>query len=116
MAGQGIGRFAPMADQETRFEVRRTVESLQLVGEVDLSNVGTLRDALQAELDEDRGLVVDLSRCSYLGSEGIGALIEVWNRTRGPLVLRDPTPQVRRALEVAGITRFPRLVIEDSRG
>jgi anti-anti-sigma factor len=88
--------------------------TLLLVGEVDMSNVDRFRDALGTEVEEVGSAVLDLSRCTYIGSEGIGVIVEVWNRTPedGRILLRGATPHVRRVLETAGLGRFPRLEIE----
>jgi anti-anti-sigma factor len=90
--------------------------ALRIIGEVDLSNVDELRAAAGAEVDEVGGAVLDLSRCTYIGSEGIGVIIAVCNRTPegGRVVLRHPTSHVRRVLETAGVDRLPMLDIEGS--
>jgi anti-anti-sigma factor len=87
---------------------------LMLAGEVDMSNVDRFRDALDTEVSEVGSAILDLSRCTYIGSEAIGVILEVWNRTPedGRIVLRGATPHVRRVLDTAGLGRFPRLEIE----
>jgi anti-anti-sigma factor len=83
--------------------------ALRVIGEVDLSNVDTLAQAVKAEIDQTGSVTMDLAGCSYIGSEGIGVLIEAWNRVKdgGRIVLRSPTGMVGRVLELAGIERFP---------
>ncbi|HZD01709.1 MAG TPA: STAS domain-containing protein [Actinomycetes bacterium] len=78
-------------------------------GEVDLATCPQLRDVL-AQL-VDRGvyhLVVDLEQVSFLDSSGIGVLIGVLQRVRehgGSVRLTAPSPQVRRVLELTGVTK-----------
>jgi anti-sigma B factor antagonist len=89
--------------------------ALRVVGEVDLSNAEELRSALAAEVDEAGSAILDLSRCTYLGSEGIRVIIDAWNRTpdEGRIVLRGPTRLVRRVLDTAGLGRFPKVEIQE---
>jgi anti-sigma B factor antagonist len=89
--------------------------ALMVVGEVDMSNADLLRSALSAEIDEIGGATVDLSRCTYLGSEGIRVIVEArkWTNEDGRIVLRAPSRHVRRVLETAGLGRVPGLHIEE---
>ena len=92
--------------------------ALRVIGEVDLSNVATLAQAVKTEIDQTGSVTMDLAGCTYIGSEGIGVLIEAWNRVKesGRLVLQSPTGMVRRVLELAGIERFPGVeVVQEER-
>jgi anti-sigma B factor antagonist len=92
--------------------------ALRVIGEVDLSNVATLAQAVKTEIDQTGSVTMDLAGCTYIGSEGIGVLIEAWNRVKegGQIVLRSPTGMVRRVLELAGIERFPGVdVVQEER-
>jgi anti-anti-sigma factor len=92
--------------------------ALRVVGEVDLSNVAKLAQAVEAEIDQTGGVTLDLAGCTYIGSEGIGVLIEAWNRVKenGRIVLRSPTGMVSRVLELAGMERFPGVeVVQEDR-
>lgn len=91
---------------------------LRVVGELDMSNADAFRGALETGR-RGRDLTVDLSRCDHLGSPGIGALIEVWQRREGDVDLRivGPSATVRYALEISGIDRFAGIrVIEGENG
>jgi anti-sigma B factor antagonist len=87
-----------------------------VVGEVDMSNAEELRTAVNSEVDAAGSAILDLSRCTYLGSEGIRVIIEAWHRTSedGRIVLQSPSEHVRRVLETAGLTRIPKLEIEEA--
>lgn len=53
-------------------------------------------------------VVVDTSRVSFIGSAGLAALVR-GRRACGPgteVVLRSPSPSVRRLLELAGVDGF----------
>jgi anti-anti-sigma factor len=90
--------------------------ALRIIGEVDLSNADDLRAAAGAEVEELGGAVLDLSRCTYIGSEGIRVIVAMCNRTSegGRVVLQHPTSHVRRVLKTAGLDRLPKLDIEGS--
>jgi len=83
---------------------------VRLVGEIDLYNAQEVASALGEIANERPGLVVvDLSEVEFVDSTALGALIE-GRRQLGEngLVLAAPGPEVRRALEVAGlIQHFP---------
>jgi anti-sigma B factor antagonist len=79
-------------------------------GEVDLATCPQLRDALAELVDQEvYHLIVDLEGVSFLDSSGIGVLVSVLRRTRdhgGSLRLTAPGPQVRRVLELTGVTKL----------
>lgn len=83
---------------------------VRLVGEIDLYNAHEVGSALGEIANERPGrVVVDLSEVEFVDSTALGALIE-GRRQLGEngLVLAAPGPEVRRALEVAGlIDHFP---------
>jgi anti-anti-sigma factor len=90
---------------------------VRVVGEVDMSNAEAFGDALETGR-RNGDLTVDLTLCDHLGSPGIGALIEVWQRLEGEIDLRivGATPTVRYALEVSGIDRFAGIRLIDPDG
>lgn len=79
-------------------ESRVTVE-----GEVDLSNVAALREALDAETTGDRPLVVDLSAVSYIDSSGIAALFERASTARMEIVCPDRAA-IRSVVEISRLS------------
>lgn len=87
---------------------------VRIVGEVDLSNAASLTRALEsvAELPQ---ITIDLSACSHLGSAGIGAIIEVWQRGDAEITIVDPSPTIRSALEISGIARFAGITLRERR-
>lgn len=87
-----------------------------MVGEVDLSNAQGFARALAAAGAGE--LVVDLSECQHMGSAGIGAIIETWQRAQGRIRMHlvRPSPTIRYALQVSGIDRFEGIDIGDERG
>ena len=97
----------------SHLEIEPIDGGLRVVGEVDLSNIERFSDAVLGAARPGEELVVDLAGCEYLGSEGIGVLIEAWKVVRedGRLILRSPGRTMRRVLELAGLGTFPNLDI-----
>ena len=85
---------------------------LRVRGQVDLSSVEEFRRALQAATSGTSELVLDLAGCSYMGSEGIGVLIEaVQSLSDGKLVLRSPSGIILKVLELSGLSKLPNVEI-----
>ena len=67
-----------------RVERCDSVPVATLAGEVEISRVGNLRDRLLRLLDNrDFGLVVDLSRVTYVDSVGVNVLFDVADSLSG---------------------------------
>ncbi|HZD69574.1 MAG TPA: STAS domain-containing protein [Actinomycetes bacterium] len=79
-------------------------------GEVDLATCPQLRDVLAELIGQgEHHLIVDLEHVTFLDSSGIGVLASALRRIRehgGSLCLTAPKPQVRRVLELTGITKL----------
>jgi len=72
-------------------------------GEVDMSNADVLRQTVEpiAESDVER-LIFDLGGLEFIDSSGLTVLLAAAQKI--PLVqLRDPSPIVRRIVEVTGL-------------
>ncbi len=78
-------------------------------GELDVSNAETLETLVAEVCDGDpQELVFDLRELSFMDSAGIAVLLG--GARRVPNVrLRDPSPAVRRVVEVTGLTTVLRL-------
>lgn len=80
-------------------------------GEVDIATSGLLRDGLLRVItdEEHRGLVVNLASVTFMDSTGVGVLVGVWRRVqagRSALAVAEPSPQVRRTLDTAGLDKI----------
>ncbi|MGH2672342.1 MAG: STAS domain-containing protein [Actinomycetota bacterium] len=86
------------------FAVRADPEGvLWLEGEFDLAAIDAFQAAVDAVLDAQRELVLDLSKLTFLDSTGIRAFLVVAGLVGGGLILRRPTQAVRRVLDLVGI-------------
>lgn len=86
---------------------RGRVLRVRLAGEVDLSNASTLEAKIIGLMpNEALGLVLDLTRVSYLDSSGIRMLLTLVGRFswRGQrlVIVAPPESRVRKVLQLAG--------------
>jgi anti-anti-sigma factor len=84
----------------------QSLASVQLAGELDLSNVSSLR-AKFATIDGPA--VVDLSEVTYLDSTALNELALLRRRV-GAVTLVVASPNVRRTLEIVGFSTSFRIV------
>ena len=85
----------------------------RVVGQIDLATVNRFRQATASHISEGSELIVDLSDCSFLGSEGIGVLIDALRvlGAAGRLVLRSPRGIIPKVLDLAGLAKLPNVRI-----
>jgi anti-sigma B factor antagonist len=98
-----------MSDEEL-LTIRPIEGGAALVGEIDAHTAGRLTYAF----DDPGDLVLDLSGVEFVDSSGLRVLIELHqNRSRAgdTLVLRTPSPAVRRLLEISGVADY--LTVDD---
>ena len=83
------------------------VPILALAGELDLATIPKLEERLLEEMRAHRGLILDLTRLSFIDSSGIGLLIKAHRAANGgklqTIVSRGS--QVERIFNLAGIDR-----------
>jgi anti-anti-sigma factor len=79
------------------------VAVIELVGEIDLSNVDALRTSIEPALSKPHEQIVfDLDRLDFLDSSGIALVLWAAAQARS-VQLRRPTDIVRRIIEVTGL-------------
>lgn len=82
--------------------------TVEVIGEVDVSNAAELRDALDAALVAATGSVsADLSEVPYIDSTGIGVLVGFAHRAAEANVafsVANPQRNVMRVLTLLGLT------------
>jgi anti-sigma B factor antagonist len=76
---------------------------VRLVGELDVANADRLREVLAAITQPSPRIVVELSELSFMDSSGLGVLLEQ-HRRGATVVLRNPSPIIRRVVEATGLT------------
>ena len=83
-------------------------------GEVDLVTCDELRRALDSALQISTHAVVDLTDLSFIDSSGLSVLVDAHRKARdagGVLVVRNPSPMLRRLLD---ITRLDTLLVVET--
>jgi anti-sigma B factor antagonist len=82
---------------------------LEVSGEIDMATAPMLASALDAAPPGHRMVVLDLSAVGFMGSCGVATILQAREVLAGrgqDLVLRLPSPPVRRVLELTGITEL----------
>jgi anti-sigma B factor antagonist len=93
---------------DIRIEAAEGSASLvSLAGELDLSTIPKLEARLFEELSSRPGVIVDLTRLTFIDSSGIGLLIKAFRAADGSRMhtVVAPGSQVARVFEIAGIGR-----------
>jgi len=89
--------------------VRDGTVVVRLAGEVDVAVTDALAEALaQADADEPRLLIIDLSELGFLDSSGFNVLTKAYKHARSngrELVLANPH-HIIHALQVSGLSSF----------
>jgi anti-anti-sigma factor len=89
---------------------------VSVAGDVDLVTSQELRQVLEDAVLIDPHVEVDLTGLTFIDSSGLSALVEGHRAARaagGVIVLRNPTPMLRRLLD---ITRLDLLLVVDDTG
>jgi anti-sigma B factor antagonist len=86
----------------------------RLVGELDASNVGDLREALEPVVAEGGDITLDLAGLAFMDSSGIQILVTTAQGLddRGTLILLSPGNLVRRLLSLIPVERLDNVRIE----
>ena len=117
---QSGGRSEPESVNGRLLSVR--IESLgaetsvvSLAGELDLSAVPRIEGALFEQVRARSGVIVDLTRVSFIDSTGIGLLIKAFRAVDGGGALHTvvaPGSQIDRVFRLAGVDRMLPLFAE----
>ena len=83
-------------------ESREGASIVRVSGEVDLASHEQLTDRLREAAAANGPVVVDLSRCSFIDSSGIRALL-LGEREADRFALAGAGEQVKRVLEMTGV-------------
>jgi anti-sigma B factor antagonist len=95
-------------------EVRTTKDGetyvISLCGELDLANAGTAEAALEASLQQERHVVIDMRELEFIDSTGIALLVAALGRDGEAEISFVPSTSqaVKRVLELTGLAdRLP---------
>ena len=109
----GMSRGRRISVQQPALTVRYSADPepvLYVAGELDVATAPALRDAFLQLLGRDAvpDLVVDASGVAFVDSSGLAVLLmgaRRWSERGTPLVLRRPSPALRRVVDLAGVAR-----------
>jgi anti-sigma B factor antagonist len=86
-----------------QLEITETDDGFRLKGELDMATAGDLSKVLRGASERADPMVLDLSEVSFMDSSGLRALLEAAGllEEHRPIVLLDPSPQVRNLLDIS---------------
>ena len=76
---------------------------VRVIGDLDMATAAELHSALSP--DSGRPIVVDLAETTFMDSSGLNALVGA-HHSGSVVVLRNPSPVVRRAIDVSGLDQI----------
>ena len=80
------------------------VPTIKLSGEIDMSNVDSLRRLIEPVVARaPERVIFDLAALTFMDSSGIALLLQVSAKT-ATVRLRDPSPLVRRMIDATGLS------------
>jgi anti-anti-sigma factor len=86
----------------TQLQITPTDDGFRLEGELDIATADGLMDLLRTTADTDDPIVLDFSGVTFMDSSGLRAILQAASSEDcGPVVVKDPSPQVRRLLEIS---------------
>lgn len=93
----------------THFEIASTggTTIIEVDGDLDSDSAPQLRATLARELDNEQTVIVDLTRCPFLDSVGIGVLVYGWKTADvhgDRFYLRNVGPYAQRVLDLVGLS------------
>src|SRR3954451_21209084 len=96
------------------------IHAFAISGELDQATAGELRNPLLEAINAGtHAVMIDLTKCGFIDSTGLGVIVEAWkllqerNGERPALPICCPEPEVKRLLEVTGLDQA--ITIRDTR-
>ena len=101
--------------QDERYQMTLSLEFGMLVVVIEGTVIQPIAEEFAERIDglfahePARQAVIDLTRCEYLSSSAFGVLMEFFrasNRRGGQILLINPTPRLRKLVEILGMDQF----------
>lgn len=94
------------AFEDDSFLIRTTIRGsvLQVAGELDLDTSTHLFNSASAASDPSEPITIDMSEVTFIDSSALGVLVRVGQTRKVTIV--EPSEQVRRLLEITGLTEW----------
>ena len=74
--------------------------SLVLRGELDVNTVDQLEEMIAKVVRPGRPVVFDMAQLSFIDSTGVMCLVRTYRTAEEPVIVCNPSSQVRRVLEI----------------
>ncbi|MTI79374.1 MAG: anti-sigma F factor antagonist [Firmicutes bacterium] len=92
-----------------KISVEENILVVRLAGELDLGSADTLRTEMDDALDSSqlRHIILNLADVTYIDSTGLGVMLGRYKKVSkygGKMALVNPQPQVKKILELSGLT------------
>ena len=86
-----------------QLQITPTDEGFRLEGELDMATADDLSQILRDAATNGDPIVLDFAGVSFMDSSGLRALLEGAGQPNGsgPVVILNPSPQVRRVLDIS---------------
>jgi anti-sigma B factor antagonist len=102
-----MAELGPERAAEVMIDTRSDPTGVTIVtvsGDLDISNAGRLEEAVASiTAERPERLIFDLSGLRFMDSAGIAVLLDAAGKVNA-VRLRDPSPAVRRVVELTGLT------------
>ena len=94
-----------------RIEKAESTVKAILWGEIDHHCAPDIRNQIDLAVDENRpeNLIIDFGEVTFMDSSGIGLILgrqRIMESLGGGIAVKNPSPSVRRILQVAGLSRL----------
>jgi anti-anti-sigma factor len=87
--------------------------AIMVVGELDMASADDFMKAATWIIERRHEVVLDIAELSFIDSAGLRAIVRLAEEAcPHGIVLRSPTAQTLRLLDVLGIEDFPRIRVE----
>ena len=102
-------KYNPMGPLNVDTSVLDGQAVLHLRGEIDYGSVDRLDEALESvQAQKVSMIILDLAGLTFIDTSGLNRLVVALKHQRqtgGEIVLRSPSPQTRRVLEIVGLNQ-----------
>jgi anti-sigma B factor antagonist len=84
---------------------------LRLSGEIDMASAPVFEEALLVALADGRPVTIDMHDVTFIDSSGLKVIVSsaAESTSQEPLTVKDPSPAVRRVMELFGMEQLPHI-------
>jgi anti-anti-sigma factor len=99
---------------ELKISSEQTVGTVQMIGQFwEQKDLTVFQESIDSMIQKGyKWIVVDMSRLSYISSQGLGLVVKMFSKTRdteGQLLLLSPLGNVKDVIDLAGFRSFMKI-------